>query len=580
MSNILTQQDAYCIINGEGSFIFVNELFLTLFNVSEQESYNGLTIFDFIVFPDLINIFHVHYKEFVFKSSQESYFAAFLSTKQIPETGLYAVSIRLLNQDVAIKRIVTSFRRYIDNQVAFICFKLVSDHFLPLINYNTDIIDDNPSFVIEIGNELTNTVKNNVRNIKNFSGLIKSQKLNNYQNYHFLTYVFQLLVPETQNDSDIITETYTLSIIFPSPLLELFRDEGKLKQTIQEHLSQLHSPTELSIQFLEEIKQKVILYFDSQSISSSTTTTQQCHNLRVFSRFLGSLSYPEAMKTFSEFCVKNFGLARITIFQFTEHGVERQISLSSVQDIEQHFVNIHDVENQLFSENFSNLPVNIDGYYYYPYFDKSQEMIGYIEIKGSNETLQSINEILFTISEELGNLFELLVQTSIGNLKSLAEKLLLDNNIQEIFETTKNHITKIFGDDIKVFAALQYDSETETLNFVSQSGYAPTFDVKSIGLNSKNSVCAKSGREKVIINIPDVSKCNFYLEGDPSICSELAIPLLFNNQLIGVMNIESAKLGVFTQTYHIPLFKLICEIVTTNYVRISVTKKIGKMNFV
>lgn len=580
MSNILSQQDAYCIINKEGSFIFVNEFFLTLFNVSEQECYNGLTIFDFIVFPKLIDIYSGQYKEIVVKSSQEYYFAAFLSTKKIPGTGLFAISIRLLQQSVAIKRIVTSFRRYIDNQVAIICFKLDSDHFLPLINYNTDIIDDNPSFVIEIGNEVTNLVKNDVRDVKNFSGLIKPQKLNKHQNYHFISYLFHLLVPEMQNDSDIITETYTVSFIFPSPLLEFFSDEDNLKKTISEHLSQLHSPTELSIQFLEEIKQKVILYFDSQSITPMSVIEEKCHNLEIFCQNLVSLSYPEALNYFSTFCIKNFDLARMSIYQFTENGVERQISLNSVHQIDQHFVDIHEVENQIFAEKYSNEPFEIEGYTFYPYFDKTKEIMGFIECKKLDDKTQSINDIIKGISRKLSNLFDLLVQTNLENLKTMTERLLLDNNIHEIFETARNFIIKLFKDDIKVFAALVYDSETETLNFISQSGYAPNFDVKSIGLNSNNSVCAKSGREKVIINIPDVSKCNFYLEGDPLVRSELAIPLLFNNQLIGVMNIESTKPGVFTQTYHIPLFKLICDIVTTNYVRISVTKKIGKMNLV
>ena len=263
---------------------------------------------------------------------------------------------------------------------------------------------------------------------------------------------------------------------------------------------------------------------------------------------------------------KNFDLEELGIFQMTNNGLERQITLRSMDDSELHYPIINKIEKELLTDSFGTKSVNIDNYFYFPYFDKSNDLIGYIEIQSTNKSEEEINKIITEISYKLTCIYGLLVQKNIEYLKTMTAQLLLENTTSDVFETAKKYVIKIFGDDIKVFAALQYDSETET------------FNVKSIGLNSKNSVVAKSGREKKIINVPDVSKVNFYLEGDPFIKSELAIPLIFNNQLIGVMNIESDKLNAFTTNFHLPLFKLICDITTTNYVRISVTKKIGKMN--
>ena len=109
MSNILSQQDPYCIINNQGYFIFVNEQFLNLFNVSEQECYNELKLQNFLVSSDIVSIFQPSYEEIVFKNHQGQYFTGFLACKIIGETGLYAVSIRLLALDIVLKRIVTSF---------------------------------------------------------------------------------------------------------------------------------------------------------------------------------------------------------------------------------------------------------------------------------------------------------------------------------------------------------------------------------------------------------------------------------------------------------------------------------------
>lgn len=559
MSNLFSQQDAFCIVNKDGYFVFVNQLFLTLFSVSEQECYNGLSLNDFVVSPQFLTIFNTSYKELVFKSLHGKYFAAFLSSEEIPETNLYAISVRVLSRNVSMKRIVTSFRRYIDNQVAIICFKLDLDHhFLPLININTDIIDDNPSFVINIGNELTNSLKNNIRDFKNFSGLTQSQKLEKYQNYFSLPYVFQLLVLDSKNESDISTETFLIAFIFPGPLFELFKDELKLKKVIKEHLSQLHSPSELSIKFLEEMKLKVALYFDSQSIIPPTQVDNQIHNLEIYSRLLTNMNYIDALKSFSEFTVNNFAFNSITIYHVNEYEIIEQVS---------------------FVKGVFYKPESIDYEIEHPFHNTTGKVIGYFKIKTTDPNFEKDIKIKSSISNKLAFLYETLFHANFEFLEEFAVTLLLENTISDIFEATKHFVTKIFQTDVKVFAALIYESKTETLNFISQFGYAPTFDLKSIALNSNNSICAKTAREKKLLNIPDVSKCNFYLEGESSIKSELCIPLVYKDQLIGVLNIESQKLDVFKPDYHVPLFKLIGEIVLTNYVRISAVKKVSKLNF-
>ena len=579
MSNILSQQDPYCIINNQGYFIFVNELFLNLFNVSEQECYNELKLQNFLVSSDIISIFQPSYEEIVFNNHQGQYFTGFLACKTISETGLYAVSIRLLALDIVLKRIVTSFRRYIDNQLAVICLKYSNENFLPLINYNTDIIDDNPSFLINIGIELTAILTNNVRNIKNFSGTIKPQKLENYQNYYSIPYVFQLLVPKTDNGNqlvtEIFTETFLIAFIFPTSLLELFKDEERFKKTIQEHLSQLHSPSELSIQLLEELKQKVVLYFDSQSMASLSNLDQKKHNLEVYSKKLETLQYLEAIKLLTEFCVRNFDILGMATYLVGSNGFDQQFSINPIGINEKNFPSAIHIDQEVLKR-----PIIIENNYFLSYHNKSKEIVGLIGICPSEKSNQHVNEIISFVAEQLAKINEFLIQTNIEYLRKMIEALLFENNIPDIFETVKDFVLKVFQSDIKVFAALLYDSESEILNFVSQSGYVPTFNVKSIALNSNNSVVARAGREKTILNITDVSKCLFYLEGDPSIKSELAIPLLYNNQLIGVLNIESQKLNAFSKNYHQPLFQCICDLVTTNYVRIAAVKKIGKMNLI
>lgn len=580
MSNIFSKQDAYCICNKEGSFVFVNEFFMNLFDVTEQECYSGLKLQDFIVASHLIDIFHPFYDEIIVKNNHGQYFGAFLSTKEIKETGLFAISIRVLSENIALKRIVTSFRRYIDNQVALICLKHSTDHFLPLINFNTDFIDDNPSFIINIGNELTQSIKNTVRNFKNYSGLLKPQKLEKYQNYYAISYIFQLLVPGLQSDTEFLTETYLIAFIFPAPLLELFQDEERLKGTLLEHLGQINSPNDLSVQLLDEIRQKTMLYFDSQSIDPASALDMEIHNLEIFSKNLYGLTYLEAIDALGTFSVNNHKFEGLRIYQLSSDGLDKQYSYTpSISELE-NTETLSEITKIFVTERITK-PIIKSRTVFYPYFNKINEVVGIIEAKTyQEEDVDKTSKIIVFLSNNISQLFNQLFQERYEMLHQLADKLLLENNIQGIFNTLKSFIVKIFRADIKVFAALDYDSETETLNFRSTYGYSPDFNVKSIGLNSKNSVVAKCGREKVVLNISDVRKCDFYLEGDSTVKSELAIPMVYNRQLIGVLNIESQIVNAFSSHYHIPLFHLVCDLATTNYVRISSIKKLSKLNLV
>src|ERR1700684_3346647 len=45
--------------------------------------------------------------------------------------------------------------------------------------------------------------------------------------------------------------------------------------------------------------------------------------------------------------------------------------------------------------------------------------------------------------------------------------------------------------------------------------------------------------------INDVSRSKDYIEANPHVCSELAVPLIVKNRLIGVIDIESEQLNCF-----------------------------------
>ncbi len=82
-----------------------------------------------------------------------------------------------------------------------------------------------------------------------------------------------------------------------------------------------------------------------------------------------------------------------------------------------------------------------------------------------------------------------------------------------------------------------------------------------LGLEIKfgEGIVGKSAATKEIINIGDVSKCDFYIPSElKDAKSALAIPILHNNRLFGVLGVESSEKNAFKED-DIKLLKILCS---------------------
>lgn len=61
-------------------------------------------------------------------------------------------------------------------------------------------------------------------------------------------------------------------------------------------------------------------------------------------------------------------------------------------------------------------------------------------------------------------------------------------------------------------------------------------------------VCGTAILRKETIVVPDVTKFEGHIYCDPDTKSEIVIPIFFNNQTIGVLDIDSYKLNAFSKT--------------------------------
>src|ERR1700740_3584165 len=133
----------------------------------------------------------------------------------------------------------------------------------------------------------------------------------------------------------------------------------------------------------------------------------------------------------------------------------------------------------------------------------------------------------------------------------LATALDLDTTVRRVAEVVRKII------DYEIFTILLLNEKTQELRFRFQVGYPPEFAERSrIKVGQGVTGLAAQSRQAVLID--DVREDPRYIEGVPNVCSELAIPLITKNRVIGVIDIEAREPRAFTEE-HLRILTLIAS---------------------
>jgi len=133
----------------------------------------------------------------------------------------------------------------------------------------------------------------------------------------------------------------------------------------------------------------------------------------------------------------------------------------------------------------------------------------------------------------------------------LATSLDLDTTLRRVAEVVRKVI------DYEIFAILLLNEKTQELRFRFQIGYPPEFaDRTRIKVGQGVTGIAAQSRQPVLIN--DVREDARYIEAVPNVCSELAIPLITKNRVIGVIDIEAREPKTFTEE-HLRILTLVAS---------------------
>jgi phosphoserine phosphatase RsbU/P len=101
--------------------------------------------------------------------------------------------------------------------------------------------------------------------------------------------------------------------------------------------------------------------------------------------------------------------------------------------------------------------------------------------------------------------------------------------------------------DYSAFSILLVDEERKSLRHRSSLRYDERVSIDNIPMGKGITGAAATGRE--IVRVHDTAVDPRYIATDTGIHSELAVPLMVHDVVIGVMNLESERIGFFTEDH-------------------------------
>jgi phosphoserine phosphatase RsbU/P len=98
--------------------------------------------------------------------------------------------------------------------------------------------------------------------------------------------------------------------------------------------------------------------------------------------------------------------------------------------------------------------------------------------------------------------------------------------------------------DYKIFAILLINDRSEDLRMRFQIGH--TTEVERMRIKLGHGVVGQAALQRRSLLIDDVSNTENYIDANPNVRSELAVPLIIKNKVIGVLDLQSEAIGYFT----------------------------------
>jgi phosphoserine phosphatase RsbU/P len=131
----------------------------------------------------------------------------------------------------------------------------------------------------------------------------------------------------------------------------------------------------------------------------------------------------------------------------------------------------------------------------------------------------------------------------VAYLMRLTDALNTTLDLQTLLSRTSELVRALIP--YRIFAIFLLNERTHELRMRFQIGHTPQVERTRIPLGKGVAGQVALTRQAILLN--DVSKADYYVSANPEVRSELAVPLIAKNRLIGVMDIESEQLDFFRE---------------------------------
>jgi sigma-B regulation protein RsbU (phosphoserine phosphatase) len=101
--------------------------------------------------------------------------------------------------------------------------------------------------------------------------------------------------------------------------------------------------------------------------------------------------------------------------------------------------------------------------------------------------------------------------------------------------------------DYRIFAILLVNDRTGDLRMRFQTGHTP--DVERLRIKPGRGIVGQAAAQHHSILVEDVKKIDNYIEANPNVLSELAVPLIVKNRVVGVIDLQSEFPAYFTEEH-------------------------------
>jgi sigma-B regulation protein RsbU (phosphoserine phosphatase) len=101
--------------------------------------------------------------------------------------------------------------------------------------------------------------------------------------------------------------------------------------------------------------------------------------------------------------------------------------------------------------------------------------------------------------------------------------------------------------DYRIFAILLVNDRTNELRMRFQTGHSP--EVERLRIKMGRGIVGQSAITRSSILVQDVSTIDNYIDANPNVKSELAVPLIVKNRVVGVIDLQSELPAYFTEEH-------------------------------